>query len=159
MSRVVRRWGWHRRAGTPEHGSVLMLFPAAILVVFALGVISVDAASTYLARRALIDRVTSSADDAAAKAIDLRAFYQSPSVLRIDPVEADQVVADLAAVQRRDGGVVLVDESSEVSPDGRHVTVRATGRVQHVFAFGLARRTVTVRAQATATVTEVRQTG
>lgn len=148
-----RRWHVLR---TGERGSVLMLFPAAVLVVFILGVISVDSASDYLARRALTDTVTSSADDAANKAVDLSAFYGSPSVLRIDPVLARQVVADLATIQRGDGAVDLVAETVDVSADGERVTVSAVGRVHHVFAFGSGRRPVVVRARATASVKEVR---
>lgn len=139
-----------------QRGSVLLLFPAAVLVVFVLGVICVDAGSAYLARRALTDMVTESADDVSAQGIDLAAFYATPAVLRIDPLRAQQVLADRLALQRHDGGVVIVDERLDVSPDGRQVTVSATGRARTVFAFGPARRrSVVLRAQATATVHEV----
>lgn len=139
-----------------QRGSVLLLFPAAVLVVFVLGVISVDAGSAYLARRALTDQVSESADDVSAQALDLAAFYGTPAVVRIDPVRAQQVLADRLALQRHDGGLVIVGEHLDVSPDGRQVTVSATGRARTVFAFGPARRRfVVLTARATATVHEV----
>lgn len=139
-----------------QRGSVLLLFPAAVLVVFVLGVICVDAGSAYLARRALVDQVTESADSVSAQALDLAAFYGTPAVLRIDPLRAQQVLADRLALQRRDGGLVISDERVDVSPDGRQVTVSATGRARTVFAFGAARRRfVVLRARATASVHEV----
>lgn len=139
-----------------QRGSVLLLFPAAVLVVFVLGVICVDAASAYLARRALVDQVTESADSVSAQALDLPAFYGTPAVLRIDALRAQQILADRLALQRRDGSVVVSEEHLDISPDGRQVTVSATGRARTVFAFGPARRRfVVLRAQATATVHEV----
>ena len=139
-----------------QRGSALLLFPAAVLVVFALGVICVDAGSAYLARRALVDRVTETADSVSAEALDRAAFYGAPAVLRIDPLRAQQVLADRLALQRLDGGLLISDERLEISPDGRQVTVSATGRARTVFAFGPARRRfVVLRARATAAVHEV----
>lgn len=139
-----------------ERGSALVLFPAAVMVVFALGVICVDSGSAYLARRALTDHVAGAADDVAAQAVDLTAFYGTPAVLRIDPQRAQRVLEDITAAQKTDGGVVITAEQLSVSGDGRQVTVTATGRARTVFAFGPARRRfVTLTARATATVHEV----
>ena len=139
-----------------RRGSVLLLFPAAVMVIFALGVICVDSGSAYLARRAMIDHATSAADAIAAQAVDLPAFYGPTPTLRIDPVRAQAVLDDLAVLQKADGAVMITREQLDLSPDGRQVTVTISGQAKTVFAFGPARRRwVALRATATATVHEV----
>lgn len=153
---VVRRHRGAGRTASHERGSALLLFPAAVMVVFALGVICVDSGSAYLARRALTDHVAGAADEVAAQAVDLNAFYGNPAELRIDPQRAQRALEDITTAQRTDGGVVITGEQLVVSSDGRQVTVTATGRARAVFAFGPARRRfVTLTARATATVHEV----
>ncbi|GAC1477058.1 MAG: hypothetical protein NVS1B12_11630 [Acidimicrobiales bacterium] len=153
----LRLMPWRRASvGRRQRGSALLLFPAAVMVVFALGVICVDSGSAYLARRALTDHATAAADDVAAQAVDLAAFYGNPAVLRIDPVRAERVLEDLTSAQRTDGGVMITGERLAISPDGRQVTVTAVGRARTVFAFGPARRRfVILTARATATVRQV----
>lgn len=53
----------HRRCHR-DVGSVLMLMPAAVLIVFVLGAIAVDMSAVYLARRELVDAAAAAANDA-----------------------------------------------------------------------------------------------
>ena len=61
-----------------QSGSVLMLFPAAVLVVLILGAIAVDASVAFLAKRELNDASAALANDLAIEALSNDAFYHSP---------------------------------------------------------------------------------
>jgi len=138
-----------------EHGSVLILMPAVVMVVLMLGAISVDAAVVYLGHRELSDFAASAADTAAAKALDRQQFYAEGGRLRLDPVMAQAVVDDLRT-SLGGGGLEITGAWAEVSPDGRTVTVTALGIVHEVFAPAVGgHRTASVRAVAIATVLEV----
>jgi Flp pilus assembly protein TadG len=55
-----------------------MLFPAAVLVIFVLGAIAVDASIAFLAKREINDASAALANDLAVQAISAKAFYASP---------------------------------------------------------------------------------
>jgi len=62
-----------------DAGSVLLLMPAAVLIVVVLGAIAVDAAVVYLGERQAADLATSVANDAAAL-VDEAGLYQRDQV-------------------------------------------------------------------------------
>ena len=135
-------------------GSVLILVPAFVLVLLALGAIAVDSSIAYLGRRQLADFTASAADRAAAGALDKPSFYGSGAV-RIDAVTAQQVVADAEAVARR-GGLDITTVTVMVAPAGTSVTVTAAARVRTVFGIAVGGRTsFTVRAATTTDIDEV----
>lgn len=68
-----------RAAWRDDAGSVLLLMPAAVLIVMVLGAIAVDAAVIYLGERQAADLATSVANDAAAL-VDEQGFYQQDRV-------------------------------------------------------------------------------
>ena len=69
-----------------EGGSTLLLVPSAVLVVFLLTSLAVDAAATFLAQRELADACASAANDAATAALDPGLLYGAggPPVQEVD---------------------------------------------------------------------------
>ena len=132
-----------RRRG--QRGSVLMVMPAAVLIVLLLGAIAVDSAVVYLRQRQAYDVAAAAANDAAGAGFDL-ARAQSTGEIVYDPA----TVEALAAATVRAAGideVVLVS----ATPDGTGVVVTVDVTVQHLFvqAFGDASRdTVRISARA-----------
>jgi Flp pilus assembly protein TadG len=137
-----------------ERGSILMLMPAAVLVIVVLGGIAVDAAVVFLGQRELADAAAAAANDAAVAALEERAFYDE-GALRIDPARAAEV-ARAAFTARRVGyleatGLSVAVET--VAGEAVRVRVTAEGTVALVFAPAVpgAARTVAVRATSLAT--------
>lgn len=142
------RTGRHR----DDHGSVLMLVPAAVLVLVVLAAIAIDSAIVVLAQRDLLNRTAAAANDVAGFAVSEEKFYSSPD----GRVELDQ---------ERTGAFVDLVFSEERRPanyeawsgrgvtDGRQVVVEATARVRYLFAPAVpgVARTATVTARSTAT--------
>lgn len=117
-----------------ERGSVLMLFPAAILIVFVLGAIAVDASIAFLAKRELNDASAALANDLAIEAISNAGFYTSPDgrprvVLDADFVRARSDSGELAQRARRqlDSHYRDVTAAADVRNGCVVVTVRARG--------------------------------
>ncbi len=138
------------RRSRPEQGSVLMLMPAAVLVLVVLGALAVDFSIAFLAQRAPALAAAAAANDAATKALVLEEFY-GQGELRLDPAAAARIAADALdrhGVQDLDGVVVTVD----VEPDAPVVRVAVEATVPYLFARAVpgAPRDVTVRAAATA---------
>ncbi len=135
-----------------DDGSVLMLVPAGLLVLFILGAIAVDSAVVFLAARDLSNRTAAVANDAAAAAIDDAAFYETNGTVTLDPRRAETYVALAFDDERRPAGYRSWDGQAVTS--GRFVTVVAAAEVDHIFARaipGVARST-TVRARSVASV-------
>jgi hypothetical protein len=140
-----------------QDGSVLMLVPAAILVLFVLGSIAVDFSIAFLAQRELTSAAAAVANDTATAALSDRSFYAggpegSPGDIEIDD-EAAARFAEQALALRAPGGVR--DAGIErVRAPGNQVCVILTGRVEYIFAKaipgGRRGRMVTGRAVATA---------
>ena len=133
-----------------QRGSVLMLVPAAVLVLIALAAIAVDSAIVFMAQRQAGDIAAAAANDAAGAALSEGAFYGGGAVA-LDPARVATVAAD--AVAARGGGLDLVGPPSIVVR-GRQVCVTVQARVRYLFSPavpGAPRgRTVTARAAATA---------
>ncbi|MCU1460397.1 MAG: hypothetical protein JWO37_472 [Acidimicrobiales bacterium] len=77
-----------------------MLFPAALLIVFVLGAIAVDASIAFLAKREINDASAGLANDLAIEAISNQAFYQAADGAPKVELDADFVR------QQSDAGVL-----------------------------------------------------
>lgn len=110
-----------------ERGSVLMLMPAAVLIVLLLGAIAVDSAIVYLGQRQAYNVAFDAANDAAGAGFDLDAARTSGEIV-YDP---DRVAA-LAAQAVAAAGI---DDLELVSaePDGAGVVVTVRRTVRHLF--------------------------
>ena len=134
-----------------ERGSVLLLVPAAVLVLVVLGSIAVDASVVFLGQRELAGAVAAAANDAAGAAFAEAPFYDSGQVELDLPRARDVAAASLAA--RAPRGIEITGPP-EVFVSGNQLCVRATGVVRKVLAPavpGASRQTV-VHAQSTATL-------
>lgn len=125
---IARHRGPNDRCGRrDERGSVLMLMPAAVLIVLLLGAITVDAAVVYLAQREAYNVAFDAANDAAGAGLDVDLLRRTGEIA-YDP-------ARVAAIARRSvhaagGDLHLV--AATIDGDAVVVTVEAT--VDHVFA-------------------------
>jgi hypothetical protein len=142
-STVRRRW-------TAQDGNTLALFPAAVLVMFVLASMAIDAALTFSAHRALADIAAAAANDAAS-ALGGSPYDDDPGVT-IDPVDAaDRVAASVA--RRPDAAELDAACTSLVGIDGQQVTVTCTGTVRQLVSpvrfLGVMDRALEVRATAT----------
>ncbi len=129
--------------GGGEHGSALLLFPAAVLILFLLGAIAVDAAVARLRQRELATTAQAAAQDAAAYAID-------PNALRRGEWRLDPGRAAAAAVAAVAAAGTPVEGAPTVSVDGDVVTVTLRGRAESVFGVVVDDDGSTLRARATA---------
>lgn len=90
-----------RRMRSSAAGSVLLLFPALVLVLVALAAITVDAAVVAEDQRDLVAVAEAAANDAAA-AVDVEAL-RSDGDVRLDPARAERAVH--RAVSLADGSI------------------------------------------------------
>ena len=141
-------------ANDSERASTLLLFPAAVLVVFVLGAIAADLASVFLGERELANATAAAANDTATEALANAAFYRGGRV-----EVADAGARELATAQLQQA----LGTSSryrnlrvEVTATTDRVTVRATAEVRRLFAPALpgGSRWAEVGATATARATE-----
>ncbi|HZT64434.1 MAG TPA: hypothetical protein VFA11_01455 [Acidimicrobiales bacterium] len=133
-----------------DTGSALVLVPATVLILLALGALVVDAAVVFLGERSLQAAAATAATDAVSQ-LDDPLFYRSGQVA-IDPARA-VATADQSVASQALSGLQLIG-SPQVSVVGRQVCVALSGRVRPVFGrsipgFG-AGTVVTARATATA---------
>jgi hypothetical protein len=128
---------------------VLLLVPAAVLVLVVLASIAIDSAAAFLGQRELANAATAAARDAATAISDSR-FYGG-GVVAVDPLQADRVAR--ASIAARDMRGVTLSEPVSVTVAGRQVCVSLTGRVERIVARSLpgVPARVTVRARSTAT--------
>lgn len=109
-----------------------MLMPAAVLVFLVLGALAVDSAVTFLAERELANAASAAANDAASVAVDLERYYADGNV-ELRQREAERVVAASLAAKGLDYLVDLRVET-DVAAGAPVVTVRASARVETIFA-------------------------
>jgi hypothetical protein len=131
-------------------GSVLMLMPAAVLVVIVLGSIAVDFAIVFLGEREAAALAAAAANDAATAAVDEQAFRDTGEYL-LDEARARRVAeASLAASSSElddvDVEVVVLFLGGEPA-----VTVRVRGSVTYVFAQAIPGAPAGARVEASAT--------
>lgn len=113
-----------------ERGSVLLLFPAGVLVMLILGSIAVDFSIAHMAERELAAAAAAAANDAAGAGLDAQRFRSTGEVV-LDPAAAER--AGLAAISRRAASFHLA-EASVVVVDADTVEVTVRARVPYVFA-------------------------
>lgn len=119
--------GW---SASRQRGSVLLLMPAAVLIVVILGGLATDQAVVFGAQRDLVALAQVAANDAAAAGVDVDALHDE-GTLGYDARRIDEAVR--AAVQVGDVAV----RSSWTVADGT-IVVRLTRPVELVFAKGIA---------------------
>lgn len=135
-----------------DHGSVLMLVPAAVLVLVVLAAIAIDSAIVVLAQRDLLNRTAAAANDVAGFAVSEDGFYRSADgLVELDQERARAFVDLVFSAERRPPSYESWD--GRAVTDGRRVVVEATARVRYLFAPAVpgATRTATVTARSTAT--------
>ena len=119
-------------------GTALMLVPAAMLVFFVLGSISIDLTAIFLAQRSAQRSVSAAADDAAGM-LDTRLIQYNGDLL-IDIAAANRVarahIASRVPSASLRGPVIV-----KVSADRKSIEVRITVRVPHIMMKALPGRT------------------
>lgn len=130
-----------------QRGNTLLLMPAAVLVLFVLAAVAVDAAVLFLGQRRVADLAASVAQDAVA-AIDRGSFYEDD--LHVDEADARTREAALRDELPTDDG--FDDPRCELTAVGVRVEVTCTATVRLIFAPAIpgSRHSRTVEATETA---------
>ena len=115
-----------------DRGSVLMLMPAAMLIVILLGSIAVDFAVVFLGQRDLGAAAASAANNAATYGLDEAAFRAGEGY----QFRADQVETAVRSVLVT-RGLCDDDVTTSVEVDGVTVIVRMSRNVEYIFAKAL----------------------
>jgi len=148
---MLSRPGHRDRDRDRDRGSVLMLMPAAFLILVVLGAIAVDLTAIRVGQRSLLNSATDAANDAVTVGLDENT-YRSGGGYALDP---QKVRSSVYAVLYAKGILNRLTSAPTIliHPD-RSVTVILEGRVDHIFAKALpgASDPVPVRAEATAHV-------
>ncbi len=124
-----------------QRGSVLLLFPAAVLIVMVLAAITVDSSIAFLAQRELANATAAAANDAAGEGVDGQAFYRDDRIA-LDPAAVEAVAIErvrLAIDESRHQGLEVQASASPPARAGCPWTVRvsASSQVSYVFAKAL----------------------
>lgn len=113
----------------------MVLFPAAIVVMFVLAALAVDAAVAFNARREVADIAATVANDAVT-ALTTDDFYAGGTVRFDAAAAADRAVTLIAARLDDDGQAgltVFCDPPAPVSGDAQALEVRCYGTVDLIF--------------------------
>ena len=141
-----------RRDSSSEHGSALVLFPVAVLIVVLLAALCVDATRTFLGHRELANAAEAAANDAAS-AIN-RSDYYNESAYLLDAANAatGPVAVGTAAIRARIDDRITNVNVRIIRTDATHVRVEITGEVPLIFAKAIpgVRSITTVHASAEA---------
>ena len=139
----------HRFRG--ENGTVLLLMPVAVLIMFVLGAITVDLTAVRAGQQDLLAAATDAANDAATAGLN-EAALRSGRGYQLDPTRAWLVAVDVLATKGLLDNLATGPDVT-INADGS-VTVALARRVPHLFARALpgAPDDELVRATATATV-------
>ena len=133
-----------------DRGSVLMLVPAAFLVLIILAAITFDYSHLYLAKRELLAVAEAAAQDAVTYGID-QAALRAGAGMQLDESRVDAAVAEALAAHGHDLRIIAVQAEAR---DDREVVVTLTATVAYVFVRAVPgapeRATLTVRATADA---------
>jgi hypothetical protein len=134
-----------------QRGSVLLLFPAAFMIVLVLGALSIDAAVVYLRQRELASAAGAAANDAVMLGLD-RARLRDSGELVLDPVQVERAV--LASLGRRGLLGELIEPPHIAMPGDGRVEITLVSRADYVMARALPgeRRGREVRATVTASI-------
>ena len=119
---------------------MLLLFPAAMLIVMVLAAIAVDVSIAFLGERELGSAVAAAANDAATDALSNQAFY-TEGRLELDEQEVARVAEDRVRAALDASRHLDLSVRATVLPSsgacGWAVSVRASARVRYVFAAAL----------------------
>lgn len=134
-----------------DRGSVLMLMPVAVLIMFVLGAITVDLTAVRAGQQDLLAAATDAANDAATAGLD-EAALRSGRGYQLDPSRVWLIAVEALATK----GILDNLESGPdvtINPDGS-VSVALAKRVPHLFARAIpgAPDDQLVKASVTATV-------
>ena len=113
-----------------ERGTVLMLMPAAVLVLIMLAAIAFDYSHLYLAKRDLASLADSAANNAVTYGVD-EASIRRGDGYALDPDRVEQSVAASIAVHSRDLHLVGEPIVELVTPT--EVRVSLVARIDYVF--------------------------
>lgn len=141
------------RTDDAERGSVLLLFPAAALIVVVLSAIAFDLSLVRLRQRQARTVAIDAANDAVTAALD-EASWRETGVEVVDARRAHAVVSD--AIMSSDIGDDV--ENFDVHVDAGGVLVRLVVHVEYVFAAGLPGAADGIDLEATARATLVGRT-
>ena len=135
-----------------DAGNTLALFPAAVMVMFVLASIAIDAALTFSAQRALADIASAAANDAAT-AVDESVYFDSDDPhFAIDRAQANARVQETLARRTDTDELSAACEVAEI--DGATVTVACSGTVRQLVSparfLGVTDRDIAARATARA---------
>ena len=138
------------RSARHQRGSVLMLMPAAILIVIVLGAIAVDLSVVLLGERDAASLATAAANDAATAALDETRFRERGE-FRLDEARARQIAR--SAITGSSTELADLDVDVRVVEVGGEPAVRVTvrGVVEYIFAKALPGVDTTVDVEASAT--------
>lgn len=117
------------RRSPDERGSVLMLVPAGVLIVFVLASIAVDMSLVHLRKRQAFDLASAAANDAATAGADQAALRSGSYV--IEPGSARTVVADVVGASEL-APHLAAPPSVTVTAEG--VSVEITLEADYIFA-------------------------
>lgn len=118
-----------KRRRADERGSVLMLVPAGVLIVFVLASIAVDMSLVHLRKRQAFDLASAAANDAATAGADQAALRSGSYV--IEPGSARTVVADVVGASEL-APLLAAPPSVTVTAEG--VSVEITLEADYIFA-------------------------
>jgi hypothetical protein len=139
--------------GDRDIGSVLILMPAAVLIVLLLGAIAVDLTVVHLRQQQAIDAAGSAANDAVTYGLDEGALRVGDGY-RVDPGRARVAVERSLVAQGLEERLAAAPIVTEPTPDSVKVVVVL--RADYLFARSLpgAPRGTTVQGTATATAAQ-----
>ena len=120
---------------------MLLLFPAAVLIVVVLAAIAVDAAVAFLGQREVANAVAAAANDAAGVGLENQAFYREGAI-DLDPAAVVRMAEQRVRAVLDAGRFHALEVEVSVAPSGRtgcppRVQVRASARVDALFANAL----------------------
>lgn len=135
-----------------EDGNTLALFPAAVMVMFVLASLAIDAALTFSAQRALADIASAAANDASTAVDEAVYFDPDDPHFAIDRAQASTRVQETVA--RRIDADELAATCEVARVDGDTVTVACSGTVRQLISparfLGVTDRDISARATARA---------
>jgi hypothetical protein len=127
MRATLRRWA------SGEAGSALLLMPAAVLVLFMLAGVAVDAAVQFLGQRRVADLAASVAQDAVAS-VDVGSFYEGAA--DVSDLDIDQGAATARGQRLIDtlpGDDAFIDPRCVVTVEGVVATATCEAQVRLIF--------------------------
>lgn len=137
-----------------ERGSVLMLMPAAVLVVVVLSALTVDLAVVHLGRARLVHAAEAAANDAATVGLD-EARLRAGQGLRLDEARVERAVQASLAASDVAGALAGPPRVVVLSPTA--VQVELAMEVRYVFAQAIPGSNGSARVVARATATADRR--